>query len=101
MELMIPINHPAYAGNTVFVSLYSNYLYLYKTLMENTSYFPDVNNYKNNIIYQEIPPQNLTVNLAANQPIITLKKVPPHKLLRFTRNCSVSPDTTPIWGYRD
>lgn len=49
---MIPINHPAYAGNTVFVSLYSNYLYLNKSLMENTSYFPDVNDYKNNIIYQ-------------------------------------------------
>lgn len=63
---MIPINHPAYAGNWVFVSLYSNYLYLYKSLMENTSYFPDVNNYKNNIIYQEIQPPNLTVALTGN-----------------------------------
>jgi len=62
---MIPINHPTYAGNTVFVSLYSNYLYLYKTLMENTSYFPNVNNYKINIIYQEIQQPNLTVALTA------------------------------------
>ena len=62
---MIPINHPAYAGNWVFVSLYSNYLYLYKTLMENTTYFPYVNNYKNNINYQEIQPPNLTVALTA------------------------------------
>ena len=62
---MIPINHPVYTGNTVFVSLYSNYLYLYKTLMENTSYFPDVNNYKNIVIYQEIQPPNLTVALTA------------------------------------
>ena len=62
---MMPFNHPAYAGNIVFVSLYSNYLYLYITSMENTSYFPDVNNYKNNIIYQEIQPPNLTVALTA------------------------------------
>jgi hypothetical protein len=96
---MIPINHPAYAGNTVFVSLYSNYLYLYKTLMENTSYFPDVNNYKNNIIYQEIQPPNLTVTLTANQPIISVKKVSPHKLSRGAGNCPVSPNTTLIWGY--
>jgi len=96
---MIPINHPAYTGNWVFVSLYSNYLYLYQSLMENTSYFPYVNNHKNNIIYQEIPPQNLTVALTANQPIISVKKVPPHKLWRAMRNCPVSPDTTVIWGY--
>jgi hypothetical protein len=62
---MIPINHPTYAGNTVFVSLYSNDLYLYQSLMENTSYFPDVNNYKNNIIHQEIQTPNLTVALTA------------------------------------
>jgi hypothetical protein len=62
---MKPFNRPAYAGNTVFVSLYSNYIYLYKTLIENTSYFPDVNNYKNNVIYQEIQPPNLTVALTA------------------------------------
>ena len=70
---MIPINHPAYAGNRVFVSLYSNYLYLYKTLMENTSYFPDVNKYKNIIIFQEIQPQNLTVVLTAKYEIKVLK----------------------------
>jgi len=65
MELMIPINHPACAGNTVFVSLYSNYLYLYQSLMENTSYFLYINNHKNNIVYQEIQPPNLTVTLTA------------------------------------
>jgi hypothetical protein len=65
MELMIPINRPAYAGNWVFVSLYSNYLYLYITLNENTSYFPKVNNYKKSINYQEIQPPNLTVALTA------------------------------------
>jgi hypothetical protein len=99
MELMIPINHPAYAGNWVFVSLYSNYLYLYKSLMENTSYFPDVNNYKNNIIYQEIQPPNLTVALTAKRPITQLKNVRSDKLSRAMRNCPVSPDTTVIWGY--
>ena len=62
---MIPINHPAYAGNSVFVSLYSIYLYLYKTLMENTSYFPYINNYKNIIYYQEIRPPYLTVAFTA------------------------------------
>jgi hypothetical protein len=99
MELMIPINSPAYAGNTVFVSLYSNYLYLYQSLMENTSYFPDVDNYKNKIINQEIPPQNLTVGLTVNQPIISLKNVLPHKLSRAMRNVPISPNTTVIWGY--
>lgn len=96
---MIPINHPAYAGNWVFVSLCSNYLYLYKSLMENTSYFPDVNNYKNNIIYREIQPPNLTEALTAKQPIISVKKVPPHKLSRAIRNCPISPNATLIWGY--
>ena len=99
MELMIPINHPAYAGNTVFVSLYSNYLYLYKSLMENTSYFPDVNDYKNNIIYQEIQPPNLTVALTAKRPIIRLKNMCPHKLSKTVRTHLVPPDTTVIWGY--
>jgi hypothetical protein len=92
-------NHPAYAGNWVFVSLYSNYLYLYKSLMENTSYFPDVNNYKNNIIYQEIQPPNLTVALTANQPLIPLKNVCPNKLWKTVRAHLVSPNTTVIWGY--
>ena len=62
---MMPFNRPAYAENTVFVSLYSNYLYLYITLNENTSYFPKVNNYKKSINYQEIQPPNLTVALTA------------------------------------
>jgi hypothetical protein len=99
MELMIPINHPAYAGNTVFVSLYSNYLYLYKLLMENTSYFPYVNYYKNNIIYREIRRQNLTVDLTANQPIIPLINVPPHNLSKAIRKSPIPPDTTAIWVY--
>jgi hypothetical protein len=99
MELMKHFNHPAYAGNWVFVSLYSNYLYLYKSLMENTSYFPDVNNYKNNIIYQEIQPPNLTVALTAKQPINRLKIVPPNKLRKTVRTHPVSPNTTVIWGY--
>ncbi len=99
MELMIPINHSAYAGNTVFLSLYSIYIYLYNSLMENTSYFPDVNNYKNNFIYQEIQPPNLTVALTAKQPVISVKKEPPHKLSRVIRNCPISPNTTVIWGY--
>ena len=96
---MIPINHPAYAGNTVFVSLYSNYLYLYKSLMENTSYFPDVNNYKNNIIYQEIQPPNLTVALTAKRPIIQLKNVHSDKLSETVGTHLVSPSNTVIWGY--
>jgi hypothetical protein len=96
---MIPINHPVYAGNLVFVSLYSNYLYLYKSLMENTSYFPDVNNYKNHFIYQEIQPPNLTVALTAKEPIIPLKIVPSNKLWKTVRTHPVSPNTTVIWGY--
>jgi hypothetical protein len=96
---MIPINGPAYAGNTVFVSLYINYLYLYQSLMENTSYFPNKNNYKNIIIYQEIPPQNLTVALTAKQPITGLKNVSRHKLSKSIKTRLVSPDTTVIWGY--
>lgn len=96
---MIPINHPAYAGNAVFLSLYSNYLYLYKLLMENTSYFPYVNNYQNNNNYQEIPPQNLTVELTANQPIIPLKKVPLNKLSKKNRYSPIPPNSTVIWGY--
>ncbi len=99
MELMIPINSPAYAGNAVFVSLYRNYLYLYQSLMENTSYFPNINNCKNIIIYQEITPQNLTVALTAKQPITRLKNVPPHKLSKSIKSRLVSPDTTVIWGY--
>ena len=96
---MIPINHPAYAGNWVFVSLYSNYLYLYKSLMENTSYFPDVNNYKNNIINQEIQRPNLTVALTAKQPIIRPNSVCPNKLSKMVRTHLISPNTTVIWGY--
>ena len=96
---MIPNNHPAYAGNWVFVSLYSNYLYLYKSLMENTSYFPDINIYKNNIIYQEIQPPNLTVALAVKRPIIPLKNVSPNNLWETVRTHLVSPNTTVIWGY--
>jgi hypothetical protein len=96
---MIPINRPAYAGNTTFVSLYSNYLYLYQSLMENTSYFPNLNKYKNNIFYQEIQPPNLTVALTAKQPIIPLKIMPPNKLWKTVRTHPVSPNTTVIWGY--
>jgi hypothetical protein len=96
---MFPINHPAYAGNAVFLSLYSNYLYLYKLLMENTSYFPYVNYYQNNNYYQEIPPQNLTVELTANQPIMPLKKVSPYKLSKKFRYSPIPPNTTVIWGY--
>jgi hypothetical protein len=96
---MIPINPSAYAGNTTFVSLYSIFLYLYQSLMENTSYFPNVNKYKNNIIYQEIQPPNLTVALTAKQPIIPQKIVPPNKSWKTVRTPLVSPNTTVIWGY--
>ena len=96
---MIPINHAAYAGNWVFVSLYSIYLYLYKSLMENTSYFPIIKNHKNNIIYQEIQLPNLTVALTAKQPKIPMKNVSPNKLWKTVKTYLVSPNTTVIWGY--
>jgi hypothetical protein len=73
MEHMIPFNHPAYAGNAVFVSLYIDYKYIFKTLMENTTYFPNVNSYKNNLVYQEIQPRNLTVALTPKYEIKALK----------------------------
>ena len=67
--------------------------------MENTSYFPDVNDYKNNTIYQEIQPPNLTVALTAKRPVIRIKSVCPHKLSKTVRTHLVPPDTTVIWGY--
>ena len=95
---MIPINRPAYAGNTTFVSLCSIYLYLYQSLMENTSYFPDVNNHKNNINYQEIQPRNLAVALTAKCE----NKVPIINGVPFGAECplfvSHSRNLDSVWG---
>jgi len=63
MELMVPINSPAYAGNAFFVSLYINNISLYKSLIESTSYFLNNTNSINNNNYLEIRPPNLTVDL--------------------------------------
>jgi len=63
MELMIPINSPAYAGNVVFVSLYINNISLHQSLIESTSYFLDVIKLIIDSNYQEIHPANLTVDL--------------------------------------
>jgi hypothetical protein len=97
---MVPEITPNYAGNSVFVSLYINNIFLYKLLMESTSYFPD-SNYLININYfkQEIHQPNLTVGLTSNQPKSDSKKVYPHKLSRMTPKRLQPLDTTVIWGY--
>ena len=96
---MIPSSSPVSRAFTSYLSLYINNISIYK-LKESTSYFPYINNYLLNINYcLEIPPQNLTVDLTANQPIIPLKNVCPNKLSKTVRTHLISPDTTVIWGY--
>ena len=99
MELMIPTSSPVSRAFTSYLSLYINNISIYK-LKESTSYFPYINNYLLNInYYLEIPPQDLTVDLTANQPIIPLKNVSLHKLSKSIRKCPIPPNATAIWGY--
>ena len=61
---MVPEITPAYAGNSVFVSLYINNISLDKFLIESTSYFLKKYIYINNLInYSEIQPKDITVGL--------------------------------------
>lgn len=76
---MIPINSPAYAGNSVFVSLSIINISLHILLTESTSYFPNDIKLINNSNYQEIHPSNLTVGLTPKYE----NKVPSFCDLRF------------------
>ena len=60
---MVPTKSRVHTENSVFVSLYINYIYKYKLLIESTSYFLSDIYVINNNNYLEIQPPNLTVDL--------------------------------------
>ena len=96
---MIPTSSPVSRAFTSYLSLYINNISIYKS-KESTSYFPCINNCLLNINYcLEIPRQNLTVDLTANQRIIPLKNVSPHKLSKSITKSPIPPNATAIWGY--
>ena len=60
---MVPTKSRVHTENSVFVSLYINNIYIYKLLIESTSYFLNDIYVINNNNYLEIQPPNLTVDL--------------------------------------
>ena len=98
MELMVPIKSRVHTENSVFVSLYINNIYIYKLLIESTSYFlNDIYLTKNNN-YLEIQPPNITVALTVQLEKSPSKSANSYKLSKVTQKCLKTLDTTVIRG---
>jgi len=96
---MVPEITPAYAGNSVFVSLYINNISLYKFLIESTSYFLKEYIYINNLInYSEIQPKYLTDGLTPYDENETPSNGHPKHVLGRALKVSDSHTLDSKWG---